>query len=135
MYRTILQTVSLKSTPARVGVLDFLANNKMPVDVEAILGFLQERDIRVDKATVYRVLDIFYQKGLVHRFEFQEGKFRYELAGRRDHHHLICEQCGRIEDVSDCGIGALEKEINQKKGFAVKRHALEFFGVCKSCQQ
>lgn len=88
----------------------------------------------VDKVTIYRILETFYKKDLVKRLEFGEGKYRYELAGD-DHHHLICESCGKVEDISDCHISELEKEISQKKKFLVKRHQLEFFGVCSSCQR
>ncbi len=133
-FRTILQSLSLKVTPARLGILDFLAESGGPVDVEAVYKHLAKEHIEADRATVYRILDIFYQKGIITRFEFQEGKFRYELAGS-DHHHLICEECGKIEDIADCGIEELEKTIKRKKGFLVKRHALEFFGLCKTCQQ
>ncbi|MBI4080236.1 MAG: transcriptional repressor [Candidatus Levybacteria bacterium] len=133
-FRIILQKVNLKVTNARLGVLELFARSQKPIDAEEIFAYLQKEGVDADRATVYRMLETFYEKGIIDRFEFQEGKFRYELAGS-DHHHLICEQCGRIEDISDCGINVLEREIKEKKGFLVKRHALEFFGVCESCQQ
>lgn len=133
-FRVILQKVNLKVTNARLGLLELFARSQQPIDAEEIFAFLQKEKIDADRATVYRMLETFYEKGIIHRFEFQEGKFRYELAGA-DHHHLICEQCGRIEDISDCGISEWETEIRKKKQFIVKRHVLEFFGVCKQCQK
>ena len=73
------------------------------------------------------MLDAFLTHGIITRIEFQEGKFRYELTGE-EHHHLLCSNCGKIEDISDCNLSGLEEEIRQKKGFLVKRHVLEFFG-------
>lgn len=130
----LLQEASLKITNARKVALHFLEKEARPVDAEEILQHLRKHNLETDRATVYRMLETFLEKGIVYRLEFGEGKFRYELAGT-DHHHLICENCGRIEDISDCGIDGWEKEIKKKKGFQVKRHSLEFFGVCKLCQQ
>lgn len=127
-----LQYYHLKGTKPRVAVLHVLKEENRPLDVNEILNGLEAHKIAADQATIYRILDIFSQKGLIQRFEFQEGKFRYEKAGE-DHHHLICEKCGRIEDISDCNIGELEKEVAQKKKFKVKRHALEFYGLCNKC--
>ncbi len=124
---------TLKKTKGRRAVLEILEEEASPVDVAHIYTHLQEKKLSLDQATVYRILDTFLQRGVVRRFEFGEGKFRYEISGE-DHHHLICERCGAIEDISDCGIGTLEKEIQKKKGFLVKHHALEFFGLCQNCQ-
>ena len=132
-YRRVLQNAQLKVTTARQAVLEFFAGNDKPADALELFDYLKERGIEADKATVYRILDTFYDKSIITRMEFGEGKFRYELAGS-DHHHLICERCGSIEDVSDCNIEVLEKEIAKKKGFIVKRHSLEFYGVCSKCQ-
>ena len=132
-YRRILQNAQLKVTTARQAVLEFFAGSDTPTDALELFDYLKERGIEVDKATVYRILDTFHDKGIIIRMEFGEGKFRYEIAGS-DHHHLVCEQCGNIEDISDCGIDVLEKEIKKKKGFIVKRHTLEFYGMCRQCQ-
>lgn len=131
----ILIKANLKSTAARQVVMHFFEVNNQPVDAEKILEHLREHKLKTDRATVYRILEVFYARGIIDRFEFQEGKFRYELSGRSDHHHLVCVECGGIEDISDCSIGTLEKEIQEKKGFNVKRHSLEFYGVCKSCRR
>lgn len=130
----LLQSSQLKVTAARKVALHYLEKEARPVDVEEILEHLRKHKLETDRATIYRMIDTFLDKGIIDRFEFGEGKFRYELSGS-DHHHLICEQCGLVEDISDCGIDTWEKEIKKKKGFLVKRHALEFFGVCTSCQK
>src|SRR3989344_4794797 len=133
-YKHILQKANLKVTHAREAVLMYLTETDAPVDVLNIVAWLGQKNINVDKVTVYRILDAFYKKRIIDRIEFGEGKFRYELSGS-DHHHLICEQCGNIEDISDCNIGILEKEIAKKKHFLGKRHALEFYGLCQNCQR
>ena len=123
----------LKGTKARLAVLFILQNVNQPIDVAELHALVREQGIEANQATVYRMLHLFHRKGLVRRFEFGEGKARYELTGA-DHHHLICEMCGRIEDISDCELSLWEKEIVDKKQFLVKRHSLEFFGLCAHCQ-
>lgn len=134
MSHQLLQDAQLKVTPARKVAIHFFEKESRPVDVEEILEHLRKHELATDRATVYRMIETFLEKGITTRLEFGEGKYRYELAGS-DHHHLVCENCGRVEDISDCGIEEWERKIKQKKHFLVKHHSLEFFGICKSCQQ
>lgn len=129
-----LRSADLKVTPARLGVLAALEQADMPLDVVAILNYLKKKNIKADKVTVFRIINSLTEKGLATPIQLNEGKSRYEHAGRADHHHFICEQCGTIEDVSDCNIKELEVNIQKKKGFLIKRHSLEFFGICQNCQ-
>jgi len=129
-----LNDVALRATPARIAVMKFLENTKTPVDVQMIKNYLDKQNVSSDAATVFRIMNIFTEKGITKQISFNEGKFRYELASREDHHHLICKNCGKVEDFSYCAIAALEKDIQKKKGFLVTSHALEFYGLCESCK-
>lgn len=131
--KSLLQEQQLKVTPTRLAVLSFLMNSNHPLAVDEIFNHVLDEHNEADKVTIYRILDTLSQKGIIMKFEFGEGKYRYELAGD-DHHHFICESCGEIEDISDCGINEWEKEISKKKKFSIKRHSLEFYGVCQLCQ-
>ncbi len=133
--RRELKEISLRATPARIAVLKYLEKTDNPVDVSMIKEHLQKNDIQVDQATVFRIINAFTDKGLAKQIQLYEGKFRYELAGRPDHHHLICEVCGTIQDIADCVVEDFEKNVEQEKNFLVKRHSLEFFGVCERCQE
>ncbi len=131
--RRLLQELGLKSTEARIALLDLLDKENNPLDVSTIIDSLKADGIQIDQATVYRILDILTQKGLINKLEFGEGKYRYEIQ-KSHHHHLICQECGRIEDVEGNFVDKLENEIKTKNGFLVKTHSLEFFGVCFRCQ-
>lgn len=122
-----------RKTPAREAITEFLSLADSPVDIEQIINFLRSKSLNTNKVTVYRIIEHFYKEGIVNRLDLQEGKFRYELA-KDDHHHLICDNCGKIDTVSDTVIPEVEKEIQKKQNFLVKRHSLEFFGLCKNCQ-
>lgn len=134
-WKTELREVALKATPARLAVLSILERVEKPLDVAAIADYLRQEQIKADQATIFRIINTFTDKGLIRQLQLHEGKFRYELTSKKDHHHLICEHCGSIEDISDCSIPELEGEIEKKKQFTVKRHSLEFFGICKNCQR
>lgn len=133
--KTELNGAELRATPARIAVMKLLETTDTPIDVATIIAYLEKQHIKTDPATAFRIINMFTQKGLTTQLSLNEGKFRYELSSKADHHHLICEHCGKIEDISECAIPDLEKDIKKKKGFMVKRHALEFFGLCRNCQK
>lgn len=129
-----LRQLDLRATPARVAVMNFLEKTNQPVDVNSVIDYLNINRIKTDPATVFRIMNMLTQKGITTPIEFQEGKTRYELSNKEDHHHLLCDNCGRIEDIEDNVVPALEKHIEAKHNFTVKRHSLEFFGICATCQ-
>lgn len=130
MSNQLLKEKGLKTTTARIAVIDHLEKQDNPIDVLSIVESLNNQ---ADQATVYRTLEVLTEKGIVSRVEIGEGKYRYELQ-KDDHHHLVCSNCGNISDIEDKYMEKIEKEIREKKGFLVKSHSLEFFGVCRSCQ-
>lgn len=134
MKTDIKQTLlnhKLKATETRKALINLITKAKNPVDSQFLIEHLQETG-NVDRATVFRILNILTGHGILRKLEFGEGKARYEL-NTNDHHHFICELCGKVEDISDCNIGELEKEISKKKKLHINKHSLEFFGLCDSC--
>lgn len=129
-----LTKASLHITPARIAAMQLFELHDKPVDAQYICNQLQKK-LGIDRVTVFRILNIFLEKGLIKKLEFQEGKARYELASKEDHHHLICEQCGKIEDITDTIIPSFTAHIEKEQSFLVKRHSLEFFGICSNCQK
>lgn len=126
----LLKEKGLKITTARIAVLDLLESENNPVDALTIVEKLSNQ---ADQATVYRILEILTKKDIVNKLEFGEGKYRYEIE-KDHHHHLVCSNCGKIEDIEIDLSNEFSKEINKKKGFLVKSHSLEFFGLCRLCQ-
>lgn len=132
--KTELRDADLKVTRVRLAVLKLFESADKPVDVAEVINYLRQNKIKADPATAFRIIKNFTDRGLTRQISFHEGKFRYELADQTEHHHFVCENCGAIEDISDCKIETLEKNIFKKKGLIIKRHSLEFFGICKNCQ-
>jgi Fur family ferric uptake transcriptional regulator len=130
-----LQEASLKATPARIAVMKFLESTDMPVDVSLIINYLKKEKINADPATIFRMMNDFLAKEITKEIQLEKGKVHYELSSKGDHHHLVCESCGRIEAVEDNFVPQMEKELAKKHQFLIRRHSLEFFGLCSNCQK
>lgn len=131
---TELHDVSLRATPARLGILHVLEHSIAPVDVETVRMYLRKQNLEADDATIFRILSKFAQTGIARLVQFNEGKKRYEYAKKPSHHHFVCDSCGSVIDINGCILGPLEKSIEKTKGVSVSRHSLEFFGLCRRCR-
>lgn len=130
----LLQKSGLKITKGRKGIIKILTASTCPLDVVEINNLLEKDAIFIDNATVYRILEAFVTNNIAQRVEFQEGKFRYELAALPHHHHAVCTNCGSIQDIEECDMGELGDKINKDIGFKTSTHTMEFFGHCVDCQ-
>ncbi|MFQ5658235.1 MAG: Fur family transcriptional regulator [Candidatus Methylomirabilales bacterium] len=124
-------------TRSRSAVLTVLTTRTTPLRAVEIHRAIEDR--RINLSSVYRSLRLFEALRIVARVELGEGAARYELADhyRDHHHHLVCDDCGRIEDVATCPVEAvgLTRQIRRRTGFAVRSHVLELFGLCRHCRR
>lgn len=122
-------------TPARSKIVDLLTNSKEPLSAIDLIEAFHSVGMKVNKTTIYRELDFLIRNALLKEIEFGEGRKRYEIDTGH-HHHLICINCKKIEDVDlKADLTAEEKRIEQETGFKVESHSLEFFGHCKNCRK
>jgi Fur family ferric uptake transcriptional regulator len=128
-----LKLTGVKITTPRKEILKVLSSN--PFSAQEVRDLLREKGISIDLVTVYRTLELFTNLELVRRATFEDKIARYELhPGEDHHHHLVCIKCGVVEDVV-INENKFVKEIEKQSEFKVERHALEFFGFCKRCQE
>ncbi len=130
-FPSLLRDAGLKATPGRISLLTLLSKEPKPLTVAAI-----KKKSSKDTVTLYRALEDFVTAGIVRRIDFAHSHAHYEIvAGRKHHHHVICKKCELVEDIYLCEFGNLEKSVlAETKGFyAITDHALEFFGMCKTC--
>jgi Fur family ferric uptake transcriptional regulator len=85
----------------------------------------------VGLATVYRVLTQFEQAGLLNRNHFETGKAIYELNAGSHHDHLVCLDCGHVEEFYDDEIESRQQKIASERGFKIAEHALAIYGHCQ----
>lgn len=118
-------------TPQKKELLSAL--QKKPQTVVQLLETIKLRKCAIDKATVYRILTGFKELGVVKEIHFGDREAYFELTDNTHHHHLVCEKCGGIEDVTLCE-ELLLNEVKKQSSFKIKSHSLEFFGSCRKCQ-
>ncbi len=123
----------MRRTPQREGILQVLKETDRPLTVEEIWERMPER--RSGLPTVYRNLDRFVSQGWAESILGADQVMRFVRCDSRHHHHpLQCEACGRTAEVSACGLSSSLEEIESLSGFAITRHQLLLFGLCRGCR-
>ncbi len=124
-----------KITQVRKGLIEIIfGGTTKPVTVSELIYLLKQNKIRVNKTTVYRQLQFLLTQKLIQVVDFADGIKRYEIAGGKHHHHLVCDSCGFIEDIP-LDENLLISKATQNTQFRIERHSLEFFGKCVKCQE
>jgi len=127
-----LKASGLKATLPRLKILEIFQRNPIRhMTAEDIYRILIAENMEVGLATVYRVLTQFEQAGLLSRNYFETGKATYELNEGEHHDHLVCLDCGRVEEFQDAEIERRQKEIAKERGFEIADHTLALYVNCK----
>jgi Fur family ferric uptake transcriptional regulator len=128
---TDLKASGLKATLPRIKILDIFQNSEVRhLTAEDVYKILLAENMDVGLATVYRVLTQFEQAGLLNRNHFETGKAIFELNAGSHHDHLVCVDCGRVEEFYDESIEERQHAIAKERGFKIAEHALAIYGNC-----
>ena len=126
-----LKNTGLKATLPRLKILEiFQKGAQRHMTAEDVFRVLLGERSDVGLATVYRVLLQFEQAGILSRSHFESGKAVYELNEGQHHDHLVCLDCGRVEEFYDAEIERLQHAVAHAKGFAIADHALSLYANC-----
>jgi len=131
-----LKHSGLKATLPRIKVLEvFQKASQRHMSAEDVYKVLLAEDADVGLATVYRVLMQFEQAGILSRTHFETGKAVFELNEGKHHDHLVCMDCGRVEEFYDAEIEKRQRAVAQARGFELQDHALALYAACtkKNC--
>ncbi len=131
----MLRKRGLKATPERKEILTVLRKQRHPLTIQEIHGALSSTSI--NQATVYRTLARLVEVGIARCVDFLHGHRHYELSDARDHHHLVCTNCGVVEDIQGCIAKKSAREaLRTSMRFSkVTGHSFELFGLCKKCDK
>jgi Fur family ferric uptake transcriptional regulator len=130
-----LKSTGLKATLPRLKILDVFQNAKQRhMTAEDVFRVLLEDRSDIGLATVYRVLMQFEQAGLLTRSNFESGKAVYELNEGQHHDHLVCLDCGRVEEFYDAEIEKRQQMVARTRGFILQEHALSLYANCNKTQ-
>jgi len=126
-----LKESGLKSTLPRRKILELFETTKVRhLSAEDVYKALIAEGIDVGLATVYRVLTQFEHAGLLARQHFETGKAVFELNEGGHHDHLVCLQCGRVEEFYDAEIEKRQTKVAKERGFAIRDHSLQLYADC-----
>jgi Fur family ferric uptake transcriptional regulator len=131
-----LKASGLKATLPRLKILEIFQNSSVRhLTAEDVYRILLAENMDVGLATVYRVLTQFEQAGLLSRNHFETGKSVFELNEGKHHDHLVCLDCGRVEEFYDEEIEKRQQQVAAERGFEIAEHALALYGHCtkKAC--
>lgn len=128
---TDLKSSGLKATLPRLHILRlFETSSVRHLSADDVYRLLTQEQIDIGLATVYRVLTQFEQAGLLRRHHFEGGKAVFELNQGGHHDHLVCLQCGLVEEFCDLEIERRQEAIARERGFAIHEHSLYLYADC-----
>jgi len=126
-----LKASGLKATLPRLKILEiFQGSSVRHLSAEDVYKLLLTENLDVGLATVYRVLTQFEQAGILSRNHFESGKAVFELNQGNHHDHLVCLDCGFVEEFFDEEIERRQHKIAEERGFRLAEHALSLYGNC-----
>lgn len=133
-----LHAQGYKLTPQREATLTVLLERESDhLSAEEIFLLVKDKAPEIGLATVYRTLELLSELSIVDKINFGDGVSRYDLRKEgvnHFHHHLVCMECGSVEEVMEDLLGEVEKIVEDDWQFQVKDHRLTFHGICKQCQ-
>jgi Fur family ferric uptake transcriptional regulator len=126
-----LKSTGLKATLPRLKILEIFQQGELRhMTAEDVFRVLLEDRSDIGLATVYRVLTQFEQAGILIRSHFESGKAVYELNEGQHHDHLVCLDCGKVEEFYDAEIEKRQHDVATAKGFTIADHALSLYAHC-----
>ena len=133
-----------RMTVPREAIVNVLGKTSKHLSAEDVYMAVHKIHPNIGLTTVYRTLELLVQMGLVFKFDFGDGRARYELSegpkGERHHHHLVCTSCGRVVDYTDFIdeevelLNQTEKGLSKKYNFEITNHLIQFYGLCDGCK-
>ena len=134
VLKKALKKEGLRYTHQRQAIWDELSASDEHRDAEEIYLALYNSGLKVSRATVYRTIDVLVKNNLVRKLDLGDGRARYENKMDTAHHdHLICVQCGKIEEFMDNVIENRQEVIVENFGYRLIRHIHQLFVICDEC--
>lgn len=131
-----LQRAGYRSGEARAAVVEQLAEQECCLTAQEIFDNLRDRGRTVGIASVYRVLDVLVEMGLVQRIDVGDGAARFEPAypSGEHHHHLLCADCGEVVAFEDAALERAITKLGKRLDAVIEGHDVVLHGLCSSCK-
>jgi Fur family ferric uptake transcriptional regulator len=132
-----LKIKGYKLTPQRRAVVNIVLSNKgSHLTAEEMYDLVKRECPEIGLATIYRTVQLLEDIGVLCKINLDDGCNRYELLDNEEahhHHHLICRKCGKVVEVEEDLLEAIEKNVENKYKFKIENHSVKFLGVCNEC--
>ena len=129
-----IRNTGLKVTEPRLKILSVFDKSKARhLSAEDIHDTLKAKSVVVGMATIYRALANFEKAGILNKSTFDDGRAIYEINEGPHHDHIVCVDCGNVEEFVDEEIEKRQKKIANQKGYSLKSHSLVLYGSCSEC--
>ncbi len=122
-------------TPQRLAILEVLAKSEGHPTANQVLRRVQRRFPMVGKATVYNTIQLLKGLGQVLELEFRDAPNRYDGNTPEPHPHLLCTQCGRIDEVMNPSLHETASRVADEVGYELLSHRFDVYGLCPSCRR
>jgi Fur family ferric uptake transcriptional regulator len=130
----ILRQKGYRLTPQRHAILKIIASSHDHLTPAEICTRVRQEYPTIGLVTVYRVINLLIQLNLICRVNLGGSSQSYLMRRPVEHHHhLICLQCGRAVDFTNCDLGQLEQQLSKETGYSIEGHLLEIYGRCPEC--
>ncbi|MEE8395235.1 MAG: Fur family transcriptional regulator [bacterium] len=131
-FPRLCRSTGLKVTPQRVAIFNMVVSTDSHPTPEDVYSEIRRSTPSISLATVYKILDLFREKGFIYKVSTPGQVTRYD--GRvASHHHAICNACGKIQDVFADSVSALPVSPPGKADFQVTDYEIQFRGLCGDC--
>ena len=126
----VVESVFPRATETRRAVLRAVASKEGHFTAEELCRELPQ----VGRATIYRTLAHLLREGTLCRVLLEGGTVHYRRGPELHHHHLVCQGCGEVQNITGCGVDSFVSGIAEQRGYEVVDHRLEIYGRCLNCQ-
>src|SRR5271169_3209069 len=134
IFHRHLKRVGSKHTGQRDTILRTFLDTRDHLSTDELYRLVKKKDDRIGFTTVYRTLKLLAECGLASEVAFNDGVTRYEHQNnRRNHHHMVCTECGSSVEFFASDIERIEREIGRKHKYLTTRHTFQIYGVCENC--
>lgn len=119
--------------PRRV-VAELVASRDGHFTAADLIEDAERRRLGIGRATIFRSLDLMTELELLERIDLPSGEHAYVACEPQHHHHVVCEVCGRVDEVDVAGLDAAVLTVEGETGWSVSQHRLELYGRCPRCR-
>ncbi|MFA6352120.1 MAG: transcriptional repressor [Bacteroidales bacterium] len=136
IFSNYIEKKGLRKTPERFAILDEVYARTGHFDVETLYIQMKNASYQVSRATLYNTMDLLIDCGLIVKHQFGKNIAQFEKTYRcRQHDHIICTSCGKVEEYCDPRVHEIENTVAQVLDYTITKHSLYFYGICSDCRK